>query len=448
MAPEKSAIFDVITYCLFGRHRGGAQRDEELLHKGAVDMSCSLTFDHFGVRYRVRRTLTKRTRRTGKLTTEEACQLDWYDADEVAWRAIDGTTSVAGLEEYVRTRLLGFDYDTFISSVLLLQGQSDKLIAADPAQRFDYLSGILEFDRYRRLCTRSEERVRELRARHDVLLHQLGQVGVPTDQQLQDAKTVAAEAEERYAKASACHLQQQQRYDRVERYHELVDRERKLTSDVQQAEAAIEHAAEIRAAAEMREKLRVALPLVKSTYSEICDAAAADEDAAAAKAKAELIDLAELQAAVSTGAADLKTATQAHEANAHELRQCRRELEHLQPSLQLAHRLNELDAQITAGGQRVASFAEQTAAIANVSAQRERLDLLYRCLTSIQAYVDARRTRDELLAGRSHRWAGHFTRRRSGPVLRRAHPPLRWTTALSRRARSTSRWPHRPRRRR
>ena len=100
----KSAIFDAITYCLFGKHRGGAQKHEQLLHKGTNKLSCSFTFDHLEVRYRVRRTLTKKTRRTGKVAFDSACQVEWYDDGESAWRAIDDTTSVAGLDEYVRTR--------------------------------------------------------------------------------------------------------------------------------------------------------------------------------------------------------------------------------------------------------------------------------------------------------------------------------------------------------
>ena len=72
----KSAIFDVITYSLFGRHRGGASRDEELLRKGATEMSCSFSFEHNNRLYRITRTLKKRTRRSGLVAHERACQLD------------------------------------------------------------------------------------------------------------------------------------------------------------------------------------------------------------------------------------------------------------------------------------------------------------------------------------------------------------------------------------
>lgn len=397
----KSAIFDAITYCLFGRHRGGAQRDEELLHKGASNMSCSFTFDHFGFRYCVRRTLTKRTRRTGTVTTERASQIEWYDSSEGAWRAVDGTTSVSGLEDYVRLHLLGFDYDTFISSVLLLQGQSDKLTAAGPAQRFDYLSGILEFDRYRRLFAKSEDRVRGLKARHEVLIHQLGRVEMPSDQQLEDAKQTAAKEEQQYERASALHREHQQRYARVQGYHELLARAEKLASEVEQAEVAITRAPEIRSAAEAWDTLRMALPLVRSACNALCEAEVADEGAAAAKANAELIDLEKLQAAVTTTTTHLEKATEAQEANAHDLRERRQELDHLQPRVKLANRLVDLAAEISTAGKRIARLTEDTATFGNLAKEKERVDLLYRCLPSIQAFVNARKSCDELLAGRA-----------------------------------------------
>ena len=231
-------------------------------------------------------------------------------------------------------------------------------------------------------------------------MHQLDPLGMPSDQQLETIEVLAAQTEQLHAQAVARHRLQQQRYDRVYRYHEMVDRRQKLSSEVQQAEAAIEHAPEIRAAAEMREKLRIVLPLVKSAYDELSQAAVAEEKAASARADSEMIDLDVLQGTVETTAVGLETASQAHENNAQKLRQCREELEQLQPQLELARRLNDLDVQVTGGGQRVASLVEQTATLGEVLVRKQSVDLLYRSLPSMQAYVEAREVVDELLAGR------------------------------------------------
>lgn len=99
----KSAIFDAITYTLFGRHRGGASHDEELLRKGCAEMSCLFTFSYSGIMYRARRTVKRRTKRSGQLTYDRACQLDWFDVGADAWREVTGTSTVKGLEAHIRS---------------------------------------------------------------------------------------------------------------------------------------------------------------------------------------------------------------------------------------------------------------------------------------------------------------------------------------------------------
>ena len=180
----KSAIFDAITYTLFGRHRGGATRDEELIRKGANQMLCTFTFEHNGRQYRITRTIKKRTKRSGEVAYDRACQLDWYDTKSDAWREVSGTSTASALEDHVRTVLLGLDYDTFISSVLLLQGESDKLIRAGPRDRFTYLAGILDLRQYKRLEDRAASKARTLRDQHQLLANTLQEVGIPTQDEV------------------------------------------------------------------------------------------------------------------------------------------------------------------------------------------------------------------------------------------------------------------------
>jgi len=53
----KSAIFDAITYTLFGEHRGGAVGDSRLIRKGADRCEVVFEFRLDGQLYRVRRTV-------------------------------------------------------------------------------------------------------------------------------------------------------------------------------------------------------------------------------------------------------------------------------------------------------------------------------------------------------------------------------------------------------
>src|SRR5437667_2118275 len=57
----KSAVFDGITYALYGEHRGGTQKTDELIHHGADGFRVvfEFTFDHAD--YRITRARTGRT---------------------------------------------------------------------------------------------------------------------------------------------------------------------------------------------------------------------------------------------------------------------------------------------------------------------------------------------------------------------------------------------------
>ena len=57
----KSAIFDAVTFALFGHHRGGSQQALELINKDCDGLAVEFEFDLDGQRYRARRT-AKRSR--------------------------------------------------------------------------------------------------------------------------------------------------------------------------------------------------------------------------------------------------------------------------------------------------------------------------------------------------------------------------------------------------
>ena len=62
----KSAIFDAITYTLYGEHRGGNQHDNRLIRKGATTAEVAFEFIQSGNLYRVERSISRRTGRHGE----------------------------------------------------------------------------------------------------------------------------------------------------------------------------------------------------------------------------------------------------------------------------------------------------------------------------------------------------------------------------------------------
>src|SRR5438270_2634262 len=56
----KSAVFDAVTYALFGHHRGGSQHAVELINKNSDGLAVEFEFLQDGQAYRVRRTLQRK----------------------------------------------------------------------------------------------------------------------------------------------------------------------------------------------------------------------------------------------------------------------------------------------------------------------------------------------------------------------------------------------------
>src|SRR6266851_3320493 len=115
----KSAVFDALTYALFGYHRGGSTGAVELITKGENNFNLEFDFALDGQLYRAKRTLRKRA--VGTAATQ---QLMRWQADAEAgqgeWQPVADTQLKARFDDWIRDHI-GLNYETFTSSVLLLQ---------------------------------------------------------------------------------------------------------------------------------------------------------------------------------------------------------------------------------------------------------------------------------------------------------------------------------------
>ncbi|GEM_PF-6942403 len=157
-AAGKSAIFDAMTYVLYGEHRGGRIHEERLMsHRGDFTRA-ALDFRAGEHAYRVERTMSRRPSRGRRLLarptkTWGAWSIDPEECGEGI--PIPNTSSQAELEAWVE-KTVGLTYRTFTSSVLLQQGNTDRFTLATPGQRKDILLELLDLDVYKKL----EERAR------------------------------------------------------------------------------------------------------------------------------------------------------------------------------------------------------------------------------------------------------------------------------------------------
>ncbi|MBY0522302.1 MAG: SMC family ATPase [Gemmataceae bacterium] len=171
----KSAIFDGVTYALFGGHRAGKEHADELINKGSDRALVEFDFLLDGHLYRARRTL-KLKKQGGAASTQ---QIERWDTDANRWKPVEDTTNKRDFDRWVHENV-GLTYETFTSSVLLMQNRAEKLLEAGPKGRFEVLAGVVDLDRFQRLHERADARRRELKEqleRTQLRLNELPEVG-------------------------------------------------------------------------------------------------------------------------------------------------------------------------------------------------------------------------------------------------------------------------------
>lgn len=156
----KSSIVHGITYALYGRVPGFGNEVKELISQGSNHLQATLEFAVGDARYIV----TRRTVRRG------APRIQLFRIGE------DGSTNAltdrARETEQQVQKLLGLDFDGFIRSVLLPQGQFHLFLAGEPRERRKVLAELLRLDIYETIMRaanteagRREERADSLRRR-------------------------------------------------------------------------------------------------------------------------------------------------------------------------------------------------------------------------------------------------------------------------------------------
>ena len=156
----KTALLDAITWALWGQAR--ARTQEELVHQGQRDMAVELEFLARGQRYRISRKFSRSAR-----PRQGASILELQVASDDGFRPITGNL-VRETEEQVR-EILHMDYDTFINTAFLRQGDADRFTTSRPAERKATLAEVLDLSYYLNLEARAKARSRAIQEEAIVL---------------------------------------------------------------------------------------------------------------------------------------------------------------------------------------------------------------------------------------------------------------------------------------
>jgi exonuclease SbcC len=270
----KSTVFDAVTYALFGHHRGGSQNAVELINKERDGLVVEFDFLLDGRRHQARRTL-KRTARGSARSTQQVLRWEPGEDGQGRWQPLEDAGQRAGFDAWVHEHI-GLDYETFTSSVLLLQGRAEKLLDSSPKGRSEVLAGIVDLERYQRLWEKSDSRRKALKAQVEALQAQFAGIAEVSDEQLQtaDAQIAAAEEKLQAALAEADRLHGLER--KARQWAELQTRLEGQRQRLREAERLLRDAPAIERDAARLKELREVTPHVTTIINQRNEAAACE----------------------------------------------------------------------------------------------------------------------------------------------------------------------------
>ncbi|MFO0850297.1 MAG: SMC family ATPase [Gemmataceae bacterium] len=257
----KSSVFDAVTYALFGHHRGGSQNAAELINKESASLSVEFDFRLDGQLYRIKRTLRKNARGVVSGTQQIFRDLGGND-----WEAVPDTNKKVDFDRWVHEKI-GLNYETFTSSVLLLQGRAEKLLDARPSGRAEVLAGIVDLERYQRLHEKANARKLELKARLEALSHQADAVPDVSDLELFTATNKISECEDARQQAQAAADAAVQVEMQAGRWADLQGRLVAARQRLTQAEGLLGEAVRIEKQVNRLRELRDVLPAVNTVVT-------------------------------------------------------------------------------------------------------------------------------------------------------------------------------------
>lgn len=206
----KSSLLEGMTWALWGKSR--ASSDDDVIQTGAAHVRVDFTFAIAQVSYRVIR--VKPRGRSAELQFQVQTQPNQFRSlSEKGLRAT---------QEKVES-VLKLDYDTFINSAYLRQGEADRFMSQPPKERKRVLANLLKLDQYETLASQAREAARQFKTNAEVLKERLAPSQALLAQRPQ-LETQQREFAEQIAALLA--TQQQTRQEREQLQAQVRDRDR------------------------------------------------------------------------------------------------------------------------------------------------------------------------------------------------------------------------------
>lgn len=168
----KSALFDAITFALYGTGRFNANEVEPYIHHDAGGLRVEFDFTMGDGRYRLKRTAA----RAGG-PTYLVCKLDPETGTHIG--NVPGTHTRAGYRRWIDDTL-NMSAETFTAVALLKQGDSERLLSAENADRTTIMDRIVDLTAYDRLHDVVNTRANAYEAKRTLLQNEMTRLEAAT----------------------------------------------------------------------------------------------------------------------------------------------------------------------------------------------------------------------------------------------------------------------------
>ncbi len=246
----KSSVFDAITFALFGCHRGGkGQGMDKLIRHGSNMLHVEFEFSFAGEDYRIQRNY-------GKKSVERV-----FRRLGTGWDDVELPTGKTPVRQWAE-KALGLSYDQFTASVLLKQGEADRIICGSGKERLQLLKAIIVVERYEKLAERVKDASKTKKDSFKKLSEQLQTVVPITEEQLNAARQKHADAERSVVAAGESEALARTRVEHAKQFAKHQLQRRQLEETLQKANDRQQKANEIQEQCERFEQLEVVLPIL------------------------------------------------------------------------------------------------------------------------------------------------------------------------------------------
>jgi exonuclease SbcC len=259
----KSSVFDAMTFALFGTHRAGGKQTDDLVNKRCNAAAVEFDFTCGGTRWRARRTITIRA--GAARTTRDIRRITEGGNDEV----VPDTTSDRGFANWIDQHV-GMSADAFTTSMLLRQGQADRLLTATPAERANLLKTVVGLQHYADLERRSNDLRKEADGRTKALGAQVAGCPSVSVNQIADAEAGASAANTAVGAADAVVDRLQSVVGRSRNWTELQTRLARTTADRRDVDRLLAKSTQITTDLDRLTLLRKVVPLLTTIWNGKC----------------------------------------------------------------------------------------------------------------------------------------------------------------------------------